>query len=321
MRERQAYTARKVLAKSKDQYISLVIDGMSQNHMLLPWYGNQAQSTEHLKQKMNGVLCHEREFVGYRCYNNIRTGANFTIHCIASMLEKILEDSGTLPDTVFIQFDGASENANVYVLAFCELLIINGLTKKVVVTRLMVGHTHCDADGIFGIIWKKLWKEIILTPQQYKEAIEDALRTIPVPATVEDVMVLADFVAWLKPHIDPKLSRLFKEENTQLQFIFEATEDRNLFPNGVKVCILLTKTRLQLICFISRSEQMQYRAFSSDQVFEIIKNPTEMLGLEGVLTDVATFPEDGMYVLQTLPGECAVSCPVTPLFMLIYFLL
>jgi len=61
---------------------------------------------------------------------------------------KILEDSGTLPDTVFIQFDGGSENAIVYVPAFCELLIINGLTKKVV-TRLMVGHTHCDADGIF----------------------------------------------------------------------------------------------------------------------------------------------------------------------------
>jgi len=260
MRERQACTARKVLAKSKDQYISLVIDGMSQNHMLSPWYGNQAQSTKHLKQKMNGELCHERKYVWYRCCNNIRTGANITIHCVASMLEKILEDSGTLPDTVFIQFDGGSENAIVYVPAFCELLIINGLTKKVV-TRLMVGHTHCDADGIFWIIWKKLWEEIILTPQQYKEAIEDALRTIPVPATVEDVMVLADFVAWLKPHMGPKLSRLFKEENTQLQFIFEGTEDRNLFPNWVKVCKLLTKTRLQLICFISRSEQMQYRAF------------------------------------------------------------
>jgi len=240
MQERQAYAARKALSKFQDQYVSIVIDGMAQNHMMLPWYGNKAQSTEHLKQKMNGVLCHGREFVGYRCYNNVRTGANFTIHCILCMLERVLKSSKkqeALPDTIFIQFDGASENANAYVLAMCELLITYGLTKKVVVTRLMVGHTHCDADGIFGILWKRLWREIILTPQQYKEAIEDALESLPVPACVEDVFVVPDYVSWLKPHIDPKLSCLFKEENTQLQFTFEATDDLTMFPNGVKVLL------------------------------------------------------------------------------------
>ena len=238
MQERQAYAARKELARNfKEQYLSIVIDGMAQNHMMLPWYGNKAQSTEHLKQKMNGVLCHGREFVGYRCYNNVRTGANFTIHCVLSMLERVLKSSreGTLPDTIFIQFDGASENANVYVLAICELLITAGLTKKVVVSRLMVGHTHCDVDGIFGILWKKLWSEIILTPQQYKTAIEDALGTLKFPASVEDVYVVPDYVSWLKPFIDSKLSCLFKEENTQLQFIFESTDDRALFPTGVKL--------------------------------------------------------------------------------------
>lgn len=46
--------------------------------------------------------------------NIVRTGANFIIIVIASMLEniKILEDYGRLPDTIFISFDGASEDAN-----------------------------------------------------------------------------------------------------------------------------------------------------------------------------------------------------------------
>lgn len=38
----------------------------------------------------------------------------------------------------------------------CELLIARGLTKRIVLTRLIVGHTHADIDGVFGRIWTKL---------------------------------------------------------------------------------------------------------------------------------------------------------------------
>lgn len=69
--------------------------------------------------------------------------------------------TGRLPDVVYYQVDGGSENVAKVVFVICELLIIRRLTRKVVLTRLMVGHTHLDADGIFGVLWVSLRVRII----------------------------------------------------------------------------------------------------------------------------------------------------------------
>lgn len=63
---------------------------------------------------------------------------------------------GRLPDTVYYQVDGGSENTAKSVLMMCELIVARRLCKRIVLTRLMVGHTHCDVDALFGRIWKKL---------------------------------------------------------------------------------------------------------------------------------------------------------------------
>ena len=47
---------------------------------------------------------------------------------------------------------------------------------------------------------------------------------------------------------------------------------------------------------------MQFRAFSSDLVYELFQNSSELLDLEAVRTEIGTFPDDGMFVLQRLPG-------------------
>ena len=52
MKERRAYCERKELARLKDDYLSIVFDGMQQSHMILPWYGNGNQASFELKQKM-----------------------------------------------------------------------------------------------------------------------------------------------------------------------------------------------------------------------------------------------------------------------------
>jgi len=41
-------------------------------------------------------------------------------------------------------------------------------------------------------------------------------------------------------------------------------------------------------------------------VYELFQNQNELLGIEAVLTDVGTFPEQGMFVLQSLPGTTKV---------------
>jgi len=42
------------------------------------------------------------------------------------------------------------------------------LTRKIVLSRLLVGHTHEDIDAIFALIWKKLFPEQIYDPDQFK---------------------------------------------------------------------------------------------------------------------------------------------------------
>ena len=47
-----------------------------------------------------------------------------------------------------------SENANGVFLALVELLVIKGLARNIKVSRLKVGHTHEDIDGVFGVLWE-----------------------------------------------------------------------------------------------------------------------------------------------------------------------
>ena len=85
------------------------------------------------------------------------------IHTWLMNLEDVYKRLGNkLPDTVFAQIDGGSENANHVMKGVCELIVARGLTKRVVLTRLPPGHTHEDIDAVFGKIWKYLAKRTIL---------------------------------------------------------------------------------------------------------------------------------------------------------------
>ena len=93
----------------------------------------------------------------YRTFNNIYNGANLSIHTWLKNLEAVYDsEGGRLPDTIYAQIDGGVENANVTMKGICELLVSRRLTRKVVLTRLPVGHTHEDIDSVFGKIWKYL---------------------------------------------------------------------------------------------------------------------------------------------------------------------
>ncbi len=87
-------------------------------------------------------------------------------------LEKIMElEEGKLPDTLYLQLDGGPENIAGAVYAMCELLVAKGLTKHIVLTRLMVGHTHEDIDSKFAKIWGKIRRAYVLTHSAWKLAI------------------------------------------------------------------------------------------------------------------------------------------------------
>lgn len=67
MGERKEYYLRRYFALSMpDSHLSIISDGMAQNHCRLPWMANQQQFGAELPQHLQGVLNHGREFVIYR---------------------------------------------------------------------------------------------------------------------------------------------------------------------------------------------------------------------------------------------------------------
>ena len=151
-------------------YCSMISDGMAQNHCELPWYANLKSADRKLPQHLQGVLNHGRNFTVYRTFHNVRGGGNLAIHTLLCSLEKMLNEAAqgsSIPETLYLQIDGGSENSNKTILGLCESLVARRLVKKVVLTRLPTGHSHEDIDVVFAKIWTLIRKQPVLSPQQY----------------------------------------------------------------------------------------------------------------------------------------------------------
>ena len=97
-----------------------------------------------------------------------------------------------------------------------------------------MGHTHEDCDAIFGVLWKLSRAQHILTPDQYKQLMYDALSKASTPVHVEDILVTPNYVDLLDSCIDPELEYFTKNEDTQLQWRFKSVEVCSDYPFGVK---------------------------------------------------------------------------------------
>jgi len=144
MEERRAYYSRRLSAQVYPlQFWSSIGDGMQQNHCMLPWYGNQKFPSNHVKQHLQGMLVHGNSVTIYRTYANVKGGANLAIHTFLLTLQKYAAShGGKLQPIIQHQIDGGSENANKEFIAIAILLVASGLTDKVILSRLLVGHTH-----------------------------------------------------------------------------------------------------------------------------------------------------------------------------------
>lgn len=172
MKERISYYDRKREAiENPDSVMSIILDGMAQNHCALPWMSNQKEFGSPLTQHLQGVLEHGRRLVFYRTFHNLPSNANLVMHVFLCHLEHWHREKGRFPDKVYLQIDGGPENANKYLLALCQLLTSLRLVKELVVTRLPVGHTHEDIDAKFAKLWVAFRNRSVSTPQEYKSVI------------------------------------------------------------------------------------------------------------------------------------------------------
>jgi hypothetical protein len=259
MAERMKYYDRAKDAETyPSRYMSLIIDGMSQNHTKLPWLGNQKDFPEPLDQHLQGILEHGQGFTMYRTFNNLANDANLNIHCLLMHLESRIKRFGCLPPTIYIQVDGGSENANKYMLAICELLVSRRLTKEIFFTRLPVGHTHEDIDAKFGMLWKKLRTSHVLTPQGYAEKLKEVYSNMSFE--LHDIYMVANYKEFLESAINPIIAKWTREEFTQHCYKFEAVDRNEDFPLRVKTT---------------------YRTYNSDYVYEIAPAPQGFETLTG----------------------------------------
>ena len=174
MGERMEYSIRKSASLNfSKEYLSLITDGMAQSHCELPHLGQIASCGvgSKLSQHLQGVLLHGRGMFIYRSFHTIAGGANGQVHTMLLTLDKIRKMEGALPNVFYYQIDGGSENSARVVLSICELLVSKNIVNKIVLTRLIVGHTHEDIDAKFGIVCTYIRNKSMLTPQQYKAAL------------------------------------------------------------------------------------------------------------------------------------------------------
>ena len=146
-----------------------------------------------------------------------------------------MKEDGTLPDTIYYQVDGGPDAICTLVLCIAELLVAKGLCKRVVVTRLPVGHTHEDIDSLFAKIWKKLRQMHVITPQQYENLAKAALYKDGRPVDVKDIFCVSDFEAFMvQDCADNSFGRWKMTKWAQLQWIVEAVAISPEFPLGAR---------------------------------------------------------------------------------------
>jgi hypothetical protein len=266
--ERAKYKERVIEALLDDprnpSIMSIIIDGMDNNKCRCPYLGRQGSFSHPIPQHIIGVKEHGIGATFYRTFGTVTKGADITIYCILRKIEEWKRRNLKYPTKIYIQIDGATDNANKYLLGMLELLVAKKMAKTIVLSRLPVGHTHEDIDALFGTIYNSFKYSPAETLSRYKKVIIDAFRKIGFNPKVEDVYCIPDYKDFIEPCVDKDLSNMHRLEQTQLQFRFEAVKPDVYFPHGVKTT---------------------FKAFSSEQVVEFdIGNPCDNITLVGQLT-------------------------------------
>lgn len=289
--------------------MSIIIDGMDQGKCLMPYAGRMDHFANAMHQHVTGVKEHGVGLTIYRSTETVGKGANLTIHCILDRLEKFYQRHHYYPETLYVQVDGGSENANRFLLGMLELLAVKRVCKDIWYTRLPKGHTHEDIDGCFGIIWSALCTEPLVTMDDWKAAVEKMFDGSAIKAEVRDLWIIPDYASIIEPCVIANLGKLHREQNTQHQWRFRAVERHQYFPFGCKTT---------------------YRAYSSDCVVEFIRKPRltciseigRYTGLEATRLYCRWFPSrecdpnrpnvEGFYLLQNIPSIALFPGAIVP---------
>lgn len=101
------------------------------------------------------VVCGPLEYTSlFHSHDIIAGGANYMVQVLKLALEELdekLQEIGfVLPREIYLQFDNSGENKNKVMFAYISALIELIIFDVIHVNFLIVGHTHCSVDQLFG---------------------------------------------------------------------------------------------------------------------------------------------------------------------------
>ena len=163
-----------------NEYMSMIFDGMSSDHTLLPYHADQKVSSNQVVQHIQGVKIHCLSRVIHRSFPHISNGFNLAAHVLVHEVKRnmayCLKENIPFPHTLFIQTDGGPENTAQAMFGLIELLHQYDVFETIEFNRLPVGHTHEDIDAMFGTIWTKIKQKTVKSPAEFKAAVIEAFQ-------------------------------------------------------------------------------------------------------------------------------------------------
>ena len=145
--------------------LSIIIDGMDKRKCHVPAFaanGSKKQrdaSMGGLRQSVIGVKVHGIGNYLYIFHPNTANGAgsNMTIEVLRRTLHYLSHTSTDMPPVLHLQLDNCGgENKNQFVLGYLSYLVQAGIFHEILLSFLIVGHTHEDIDQHFSVISRKL---------------------------------------------------------------------------------------------------------------------------------------------------------------------
>ena len=181
------YLRREKARRFREQYMSIISDGMQQEHCKSPYFANQKTSSNVVSQHIQGTIVHGFQKSLNRSLPHVLNGFNVNAHVVLSdIMDRLVyceENEECFPRTLFLQVDGGAENTAKAMFGLCEFLVEQKVFSRIELSRLPVGHTHEDIDAMFGTIWTRLRSKTMLSPDEFKTECMLALK-----ATKTDVI-------------------------------------------------------------------------------------------------------------------------------------
>ena len=224
--------ARSEVVGGQPQYAHILADAMSQWRGNTPKIGggdfrhskNDATFVENRVMAVE-MVCGPIDCVRlYHTNNLVNGGANYMITVLKLAIEDLssmLQAEGfALPPHLIINFDNCGENKNQFMFAYTSLLVELCLFDTIEINFLMVGHTHCSVDRMFGTFSEAINSSYFIASPQ-------ALRQLLINCTPhrkvfnKEIMSVFDWKKLLQPYINKAIKYYGIPHNFKIQRYYD----------------------------------------------------------------------------------------------------